>query len=114
MLRAILSYAVVLLGLIPSGIFLCIHRPLRKFRRDALNASGWVLILFFLYVRSLILLVLRGTRVGVVHVNTLDDSVRYLMGFAIAALLWYRLYTYLKYASAYRRAMQEDASKGGE
>jgi hypothetical protein len=49
----------LVIGLVPALIFLGQHRPRQWKRLAAWDASGWVLVCTFFYVRSLVLLILR-------------------------------------------------------
>jgi hypothetical protein len=105
------------IGLIPgiaaSMVFLAQHRPTRWLDPAALNSSGWVIVIFLLYVRSAIALALqhnvllwRGPG------NALNS-----LGFALAIdlLLIYRVISFLQYRTTFRKRKKElDAEREDE
>jgi hypothetical protein len=93
-----LAVAMSLAGLVPAVLFLVLHRPARPFRMQAVNASGWVWIIAFLYARSVLVLVLRGHAPATE--GAVDTLVVYGAGVGIDVLLWYRLVSFLRYRRA--------------
>lgn len=59
MLYSVVVVALIVLGLLAAGSFLVTHRPSRWLRLEAIDASGWVLLIVIFLARALILSVLR-------------------------------------------------------
>lgn len=87
-------YIGIILGLICAAGFLVLHRPRHFYRLTEVNASYWVIAVALLYARSLVLLILRGSRPPD---NLIDAVISLGLLAAIDALLAIRFVTYLKY-----------------
>jgi hypothetical protein len=93
-------WLVLLAGLATSALFLFLHRPRNWFRPAALNATGWVLVIFLLYLRSVIMMVINDYDPKVVTFH--DTWIQLVMCLAIDALLIFRVWTFLKYQRTHR------------
>ncbi|MFE7029435.1 hypothetical protein ACFU9Y_03930 [Streptomyces sp. NPDC057621] len=94
MIYTFILYALLGLGLAASVGFLALHRPRRFFRVTEINASWWVIIVGLWYARSLILLGIRGARLGE---PWWDTALSLGLLAAIDALLLVRFFSYLRY-----------------
>lgn len=91
-----LWWVLLLTGLITSGTFLVLHRPRLWFRPAALNASGWVIIIFLLYGRSSWLWLKNGSE-QIHHLRPGEVFFSLVFATAIDVLLIIRVYTFLRF-----------------
>lgn len=100
-------WAVVIVGLLASGTFLTIHRPSNWFRTRAFNATGWVIIIFCLYLRSAIIVLVTGTTPT--YRTFWEITFSLVFGTAIDILLIVRVVSFLRYVRGQgtRKATQE-------
>jgi ABC-type uncharacterized transport system permease subunit len=92
------------LGLGLSGAFLLLHRPRHWMRLEAVNSSGWIVLMAVLFARGLALLLIRG---GPIPFQGWTDTVISLgLGFAIDALLLLRLVSWFRFKN--RRDEDDD------
>lgn len=100
-----LIWVVLLTGLLAAGMYLRVHRPRQLLRAATINADGWVIIIFLLYLRSVVLLALRGHATY----QSLPDAL-VALGFAagIDALLVYRVVSFRRFQAAYRAEQSAD------
>ena len=91
----VLWWIVVLVGVAAASAFLVLHRPRNWFRPAALNATGWILIIWLLYIRSGAIVLMRGGSVQ--FTSAVDAAFSLGFGAFIDALLIFRVYTFLKY-----------------
>jgi hypothetical protein len=92
------------IGLVASGWYLLGHRPTAWFSYAAMNSSGWVLILFLSYLRSGILLAVRGHAVD--H-GPLDTAISLGLLAAIDLLVLARLISWLRYRNRFTESFQD-------
>ncbi|MFF0822420.1 hypothetical protein ACFYUR_18820 [Micromonospora haikouensis] len=102
-----ITYRVALLvllivGLVSALAFLSWHRPRRWRRLAAWDASGWVLLAALLYVRQIVLLVLRWPTTS--HVDTVDAVFGLGSLAVIDALLILRVLSYKRFVEQDRAA----------
>jgi hypothetical protein len=96
-LTAMLLFLMYGLGLGLSGAFLLLHRPRHWMRLEAVNSSGWIVLMAVLFARGLALLIIRG---GPSPFRGWADTVLSLgVGFAIDALLVLRLLSWFRFTS---------------
>lgn len=88
-------WALLCFGLACSLGFLVLHRPKNWLRPEAFNASGWVVISALWYVRSIILLVVRGGPRP--YTSWVDALVSLGMLAAVDVLLALRLLSWWRY-----------------
>jgi hypothetical protein len=100
----LLLWLSILPGAIASGVFIAAHRPSKWFDRTAINASGWLIIVFLFYVRSLVTLVTQRTVTWRGMPNAL-----WAIGVVVIidALLILRVISFIQYRRAFRRRRQE-------
>jgi hypothetical protein len=91
----IVWWVIILTGLIASGLFLVLHRPRNWFRPASLNATGWVIIIFLLYARSVVGLVTKGDTL--LSQTWTQNAWGMIIGIAIDVLLVFRVYTFLRF-----------------
>lgn len=92
-------WGLLLAGLAAACYFLVVHRPTNWLRWEAINASGWVIIVALFYLRSIVLLLLRGT----VHWQGWGDSAASIGLLALVDLLLVaRVASFLSYRRRYR------------
>lgn len=86
----------LIVGLVPALVFISQHRPKQWRRLAAWDASGWVIIFAFLYIRSIVLLVARWP--GAPPKGWLD--VVFAVGFLVVIdmLLIFRVVSYRSFA----------------
>jgi hypothetical protein len=94
MFYAIYLYVGLIVGLVFAIGFLSVHRPRYFYRLTEVNASYWVIVIALLYIRSLVLLFLRGVRPPEAWV---DVVISLGLLTAIDALLVIRFFSYLSY-----------------
>jgi len=85
------------IGLLSSATFLTLHRPAHWLRPAAINATGWVVIIGLLYVRSAITLATSFDRLAHKPFWSPDNLIQLVLALAIDALLIFRIYTFVKY-----------------
>lgn len=92
-------------GMVASGIFLCLHRPTKWLDPKALNSSGWVILIFLLYVRSGIALALQQDSLLWRGPGNALNS----LGFAVAIdiLLIFRVVSFLQFRISFRKAQAQ-------
>jgi len=102
-----LWWLMVVVGLVASGTFLAAHRPRNWFRGASFNASGWVIIIFALYLRSALI----GATTGNIPGFTTKPEIAFslIMGIAIDILLVWRVVSFLQYRKKAR--MQQGTTK---
>jgi hypothetical protein len=100
----LLLWLSILPGTIASGMFIAAHRPSKWFDRTAINASGWLIIVFLFYVRSLVSLLTQRTVIWRGMPNAL-----WAIGVIVVidALLILRVVTFIQYRRAFRRRREE-------
>lgn len=96
MFSGIIFWTVLLVGLVTSSAFLVIHRPRYWFRARAINAVGWVFIIWALYLRATIVTLLAHNHVP--HFDNFSQMVTSdLAGALIDLLLILRFITFLEF-----------------
>lgn len=97
------------IGLVPgaifAGAFLLLHRPSRWFRRESLNAVGWVWVIFLFYIRSMISIALLHQAIIWRGPGNALNGLGFL--FAIDFLVIYRVISFLQYRLTYRKRQAE-------
>jgi hypothetical protein len=102
----LLLWITLLPGLVASGVFLWLHRPKRWFDPAAINATGWVIVIGLLYLRSAItLLISSRNAIPWRGVPNALNSIGF--GLAVDFLLIYRIVSFLQYRLTYRRRQAE-------
>jgi hypothetical protein len=85
------------LGLGLSGAFLLLHSPRHWMRLEAINSSGWVVLVALLYARSITLLLIRGGPAP--YQGAADTAVSLGVGFLVDALLVLRLLSWFRFTA---------------
>lgn len=88
-------------GMLASGAFLCLHRPTRWFSQTSLNSSGWVILIFLLYVRSGISLALQHDALLWRGPGNALNALGFIV--AIDLLLIFRVISFLQYRITFRK-----------
>jgi len=91
-----LYWAMLLTGLFTSGAFLTLHRPHNWFRARAVNATGWVIMIFILFLRAVGILVLKQTWVPQFESN-FELGFSLVLGYFVDFLLIVRLKSFLAF-----------------
>lgn len=99
-------------GLVASGSFLFMHRPSHWLRSTTLNAMGWVLVIFLLYLRSGIAILLQRHQIIWQGAGNALNGLGFLL--AIDGLVIYRVISFLQYRLTYRRAQAEYRAREAE
>lgn len=92
-------------GIVASIVFLCVHRPTRWLDPAALNSSGWVIVIFLLYVRSGIALALQHDSLIWRGPGNALNALGFML--AIDLLLVFRVVSFLQYRLTYRKRRSE-------
>lgn len=92
----VLLVTVMLLGWLPATAFLLVHRPPTWRSLVAVDASGWVLVIWALYGWSLYR-VLISMPASTARPVTTDRVVGLLLGLAIDVVVWLRLVHWLRF-----------------
>jgi hypothetical protein len=94
----------ILPGTLASGSFIAMHRPSKWLDSTAINASGWLIIVFLFYARSLVTLITRRDVMWRGMPNAM-----WAIGIIIVIdyLLILRLISFMKYRRAFRRRQAE-------
>jgi hypothetical protein len=100
----LLLWLSILPGTIASGSFIAMHRPSKWLDSTAINASGWLIIVFLFYARSLVTLITQRTVVWRGMPNAMWAIGVILV---IDYLLVLRLVSFMKYRRAFRRRQAE-------
>ncbi|WP_435279364.1 hypothetical protein [Streptomyces sp. 1222.5] len=90
-----LLWGLLSFGLACSLSFLALHRPRHWMRPEAFNASGWIVISALWYIRSIILLIVRGGPRP--YTSWVDATVAIGMLAVVDALLALRLLSWWRY-----------------
>jgi hypothetical protein len=100
----LLLWLSILPGTLASGSFIAMHRPSKWLDSTAINASGWLIIVFLFYARSLVTLITQKTVVWRGMPNAL-----WAIGIVLVIdyLLILRLLSFMKYRRAFRRRQAE-------
>lgn len=102
----LLLWITLLPGLVASGVFLYLHRPKRWFDPAAINATGWVIVIGLLYLRSCISLVISSR--NAIPWRGVPNALNSIgFGLAVDFLLIYRIVSFLQYRLTYRRRQAE-------
>jgi hypothetical protein len=98
----VIFWITLLVGLFASGAFLVMHRPKNWFRADAINVSGWVILIFLLYLRSIVTVALYDG--GVPQFDSAEQAwFSIITGIVLDALLIYRFKTFMDYRRIQQR-----------
>lgn len=92
-------------GMVASVVFLSYHRPTRWLDPKALNSSGWVIVIFLLYVRSGIGLALQHNALLWRGPGNALNSLGFIL--AIDLLLIFRVISFLQYRLSFRKRQAE-------
>lgn len=92
-------------GMLASATFLTCHRPTRWLDPKALNSSGWVIVIFLLYVRSAISLALQQDALLWRGPGNALNALGFIL--AIDLLVIFRVVSFLQYRLTYRKAQAE-------
>lgn len=105
-MNAFAQFAVVLAGLIPAVVFLLLHgRPTRLLRAEAINATGWIVIVVLQYTRALSLLSLKMVHHQSVGYGSASQATLSIgLGLMVDALVIVRLVSFVRWRAA-RRAL---------
>lgn len=108
-----LYWVMLLTGLFLSGAFLVLHRPKNWFRSRAVNATGWVIMIFVLFLRAIVVVILKQNFVPQFN-NPWEIVFSLGLGFFVDFLLAIRIKSFLNFRrdpAAYLKAMRisEDA-----
>lgn len=92
-----LYYLMLIIGIVVAGIFLFVHRPTRWRSVESLDASFWVLIVFLLYLWSLIRTTVTAFTVGLPDPTIPQAIAAFFFGIALDVVLILRLGHWLRY-----------------
>lgn len=91
-------------GTLASGAFIAMHRPSKWFDRTAINASGWLIIVFIFYLRSIVTLLTNHHILWRGMPNALWGLGTVLI---IDALMIFRLVSFIQFRRTFRRRRAE-------
>lgn len=94
MISTLWLYPILLVGAGAAGTFLVMHRPRRWWRFEAIDAAGWVWLLFIIYAQRLVLLILSP---AAVFPSGTSAVVALLFGALIDALLVLRVVSFVRF-----------------